>query len=148
MCSFTEYQVDAGGKLCSYCGHVPVLHTELTVLKKPSNIIDYPRQENNSLEKILNEYLLHSKAITYQIQLTLTSTFDDMRCTLLRLLEKVKNLELKNSLDVIKFLNITSHNADGCGNSLEEGIPEVIPKRVCPCFYFTGLDLDFKILNN
>ncbi|RXG55944.1 hypothetical protein Avbf_13002, partial [Armadillidium vulgare] len=23
MCSFTEYQVDAGGKLCSYCGHVP-----------------------------------------------------------------------------------------------------------------------------
>ncbi|RXG63320.1 hypothetical protein Avbf_18026, partial [Armadillidium vulgare] len=26
--------------------------------------------------------------ITYQIQLTLTSTFDDMRCTLLRLLEK------------------------------------------------------------
>ncbi|RXG61506.1 hypothetical protein Avbf_14976 [Armadillidium vulgare] len=66
---------------------------------------------------------------TYQIQLTLTSTFDDMRCTLLRLLEKVKNLELKNSLDVIKFLNITSHNAVGCGNSLEEGIPEVIPKR-------------------
>ncbi|RXG54731.1 hypothetical protein Avbf_16848 [Armadillidium vulgare] len=69
-----------------------------------------------------------------------------MRCTLLRLLEKVKNLELKNSLDVIKFLNITSHNADGCGNLLEEGIPEVIPKRDCPCFYFTGFDLE--ILNN
>ncbi|KAB7500089.1 hypothetical protein Anas_14044 [Armadillidium nasatum] len=67
--------------------------------------------------------------ITYQIRLTLTSTFDDMRCTLLRLLEKVKNLELKNSLDVIKFLNITSHNADGSGNLLEEGIPEVIPKK-------------------
>ncbi|RXG51711.1 hypothetical protein Avbf_12575 [Armadillidium vulgare] len=81
--------------------------------------------------------------LTYQIQLTLTSAYDDMRCTLLRLLEKVKNLELKNSLDVIKFLNITSHNADGCGNLLEEGIPEVIPKRDCPCFYFTGLDLDF-----
>ncbi|RXG72473.1 hypothetical protein Avbf_06575 [Armadillidium vulgare] len=83
---------------------------------------------------------------TYQIQLTLTSAYDDMRCTLLRLLEKVKNLELKNSLDVIKFLNITSHNADGCGNLLEEGIPEVIPKRDCPCFYFTGFDLE--ILNN
>ncbi|RXG55784.1 hypothetical protein Avbf_16744 [Armadillidium vulgare] len=54
MCSFTEYQVDAGEKLCSYCGHVPVLHTDLTVLKKLSNIIDYPRQENNSLEKTLN----------------------------------------------------------------------------------------------
>ncbi|RXG54430.1 hypothetical protein Avbf_16531 [Armadillidium vulgare] len=37
--------------------------------------------------------------ITYRIQLILTSTFDHMRCTLLRLLEKVKNLELKNSLD-------------------------------------------------
>ncbi|KAB7499951.1 Maltase A1 [Armadillidium nasatum] len=37
--------------------------------------------------------------------------------------------ELKNSLDVIKFLNITSHNADGSGNLLEEGIPEVIPKK-------------------
>ncbi|RXG57392.1 hypothetical protein Avbf_15346 [Armadillidium vulgare] len=30
MCSCTEYQVDAGEKLCSYYGHVPVLHTELT----------------------------------------------------------------------------------------------------------------------
>ncbi|RXG58543.1 hypothetical protein Avbf_08720 [Armadillidium vulgare] len=47
-------RVDACEKLCSCCGHVPVLHRELTVLKKPSNIIDYPRQENNSLEKILN----------------------------------------------------------------------------------------------
>ncbi|RXG56428.1 hypothetical protein Avbf_16793 [Armadillidium vulgare] len=81
--------------------------------------------------------------ITYQIQLILTSTFDDMR-----LLENVKILGLKNCLELIIFLNITSHNADGSGNSLEEGIPEVIPKRVCPCFYFTGLDLDFKILNN
>ncbi|RXG57053.1 hypothetical protein Avbf_16098, partial [Armadillidium vulgare] len=50
---------------------------------------------NYALETI-PEYLHHSKAITYQIQLTLTSTFDDMRCTLLRLLEKVKKLELKN----------------------------------------------------
>ncbi|RXG59141.1 hypothetical protein Avbf_18672 [Armadillidium vulgare] len=84
MCSFTEYEVDAGGKLCSYCGHVPVLHTDLTVLKKLSNIIDYPRQENNSLEKTLNELI--------QIRLkSLTSAYDDMRCTLLRLLEKLKN---------------------------------------------------------
>ncbi|KAL7631669.1 UNVERIFIED_CONTAM: hypothetical protein RMT77_018026 [Armadillidium vulgare] len=67
MCSFTEYQVDAGGKLCSYCGHVPVLHTELTVLKKPSNIIDYPRQENNSLEKILNDNLSDSVNINFYI---------------------------------------------------------------------------------
>ncbi|KAB7496790.1 hypothetical protein Anas_05170, partial [Armadillidium nasatum] len=37
--------------------------------------------------------------------------------------------EYQNSLDVIKFLNITSHNADGSGNLLEEGIPEVIPKK-------------------
>ncbi|KAB7495929.1 hypothetical protein Anas_09255 [Armadillidium nasatum] len=49
--------------------------------------------------------------ITYQIRL-LTSTFDDMRCTLLRLLEKVKNLELKNSLDVIKFFE---HYISQCG---------------------------------
>ncbi|KAL7630245.1 UNVERIFIED_CONTAM: hypothetical protein RMT77_019610 [Armadillidium vulgare] len=67
MCSCTEYQVDAGEKLCSYCGHVPVLHTELTVLKKPSNIIDYPRQENNSLEKILNDNLSDSVNINFYI---------------------------------------------------------------------------------
>ncbi|RXG55739.1 hypothetical protein Avbf_16345 [Armadillidium vulgare] len=67
--------------------------------------------------------------ITYQIQLILTSTFDHMRCTLLRLLEKVKNLELKNSLDVIKFLNITSHNADGCGNSLEKVFRKLFQKE-------------------
>ncbi|RXG55031.1 hypothetical protein Avbf_15183 [Armadillidium vulgare] len=67
MCSFTEYQVDAGGKLCSYCGPVPVLHTELTVLKKPSNIIDYPRQENNSLEKILNDNFSDSVNINFYI---------------------------------------------------------------------------------
>ncbi|RXG67363.1 hypothetical protein Avbf_15374, partial [Armadillidium vulgare] len=36
--------VDACEKLCSCCGHVPVLHRELTVLKKPSNIL-ISRQE-------------------------------------------------------------------------------------------------------
>ncbi|RXG60764.1 hypothetical protein Avbf_10403 [Armadillidium vulgare] len=46
------------------------------------------------------------------VQLTLSSTFDDMRCTLLRLLEKVKNLELKNSLDVNK---IFEHYISQCG---------------------------------
>ncbi|RXG69571.1 hypothetical protein Avbf_03565 [Armadillidium vulgare] len=54
MCPCTEYEVDAGAILCSYCGHVPLQHTELTVLMKPSNIMDNPRQENNSLEEILN----------------------------------------------------------------------------------------------
>ncbi|RXG59672.1 hypothetical protein Avbf_16134, partial [Armadillidium vulgare] len=87
-------------------------------------------RSNYALETI-PEYLLHSKAV----QLTLSSTFDDMRCTLLRLLEKVKKLGLKNCLELIKYLNITSNNEDGSGNLLEEGIPEVIPKRDGPCFY-------------
>ncbi|RXG52997.1 hypothetical protein Avbf_11197 [Armadillidium vulgare] len=39
------------------------------------------------------DYLILGHIQTYQVQLTLSSTFDDMRCTLLRLLEKVKNLE-------------------------------------------------------
>ncbi|RXG58642.1 hypothetical protein Avbf_09303, partial [Armadillidium vulgare] len=46
LCSCTEYQVDAGEKLCSYCGPVPLQHTELTVLMKHSNIIDYPKNKN------------------------------------------------------------------------------------------------------
>ncbi|RXG56704.1 hypothetical protein Avbf_13554 [Armadillidium vulgare] len=67
MCSFTEYQVDAGEKLCSYCGPVPLQHTELTVLMKPSNIMDNLRQENNSLEEILNDNLSDSVNINFYI---------------------------------------------------------------------------------
>ncbi|KAB7503007.1 hypothetical protein Anas_14605, partial [Armadillidium nasatum] len=54
VCCCIEYEIGDVGSLCTYCGHVPVLHAELKMLK-PSNITEYPRQENNSLEEtILN----------------------------------------------------------------------------------------------
>ncbi|KAB7495891.1 hypothetical protein Anas_08772, partial [Armadillidium nasatum] len=62
------------GSLCTYCGHVPVLHAELKMLK-PSNITEYPRQENNSLEEtILNGVEVNPNP---QFDASLTSEYSD-----------------------------------------------------------------------
>ncbi|KAB7496981.1 hypothetical protein Anas_10718 [Armadillidium nasatum] len=52
VCSCIEYEIGDSGNLSTYCSHVPVIHMELKVLK-PSNITEYPRQENNSLEEMI-----------------------------------------------------------------------------------------------
>ncbi|RXG61734.1 hypothetical protein Avbf_13791 [Armadillidium vulgare] len=75
VCSCVEYEIGDGGNLCTYCGHVSDLHTELKKLK-PSNITEYPRQENNSLEEtILNCVEVNPNP---QFDASLTSEYSDM----------------------------------------------------------------------
>ncbi|KAB7503279.1 hypothetical protein Anas_10871, partial [Armadillidium nasatum] len=74
VCCCIEYEIGDVGSLCTYCGHVPVLHAELKMLK-PSNITEYPRQENNSLEEtILNGVEVNPNP---QFDASLTSEYSD-----------------------------------------------------------------------
>ncbi|RXG54709.1 hypothetical protein Avbf_08212 [Armadillidium vulgare] len=75
VCCCIEYEIGDGGSLCTYCGHLPVLHAELQMLKS-SNITEYPRQENNSLEEtILNGVEVNPNP---QFDASLTSEYNDM----------------------------------------------------------------------